>query len=216
MSVRALGSDPPALLSNTTTAKFANVGGQMRLEISARYVVLGSFIAIEAGLLIAFHFQVDRNRATLAFAATIAAGTFALHTYLAGIEERRVEHAHRLIQRWNTAEMVPARGILREITENRLDPAVLERKAKGADLPPEMNEKRACLVAVLNFYEELAIATLRSSTNEDRLYDFFSGIIQQSATRLESWIRNERSVDNEPENYCEFLKLAARWSAWKK
>jgi hypothetical protein len=43
------------------------------------------------------------------------------------------------------------------------------------------------LVTVLNFYEELAIATLRNSDDEDRLYAFFSGIIQQSATRLESW-----------------------------
>jgi hypothetical protein len=188
----------------------------MRLEISGRFVVLGSFVAIEAVLLIAFHFQSDRNRATLVFAATIAAGAFALHTYLAGIEERRVEHAHRLMQRWNTAEMVSARRVLREIIENRLDPSVLERKAKGADLSPDMDQKRAYLVVVLNFYEELAIATLRSSTNEGRLYDFFSGIIQQSATKLESWIRNERSIDNEPEYYCEFVKLAARWSAWKK
>jgi hypothetical protein len=112
--------------------------------------------------------------------------------------------------------MVPSRLVLREITENRLNPSDLERKAKGANLSTEMDKKRAGLVAVLNFYEELAIATLRSSTNEDRLYDFFSSIIQQSATRLENWIRNERSVDNEPEYYCEFLKLAARWAAWKK
>jgi hypothetical protein len=44
----------------------------MRLEIPGRYVILGSFIVVEIGLLVAFHFQADRNRATLVFAATIA------------------------------------------------------------------------------------------------------------------------------------------------
>src|ERR1700683_2676697 len=102
----------------------------MRLEIPGRYVILGSFIVVEIGLLIAFHFQADRNRATLVFVATIAAGAFALHAYLAGIEERRVEHAHRLIQRWNTAEMVPSRLVLnhREQTKSIRSGAKGERR----------------------------------------------------------------------------------------
>jgi len=188
----------------------------MRLEIPTRRVVLGLFVAIEGCFLWAFQSASDHNRATLAFAATATAGAFALHTHLAGIEERRAESAQSLIRRWNAPEMLPVRLVLREITENRLEPASLQRSAKGGEMPPEKDSKRAGLVTVLNFYEELAIATLRNSADEDRLYAFFSGIIQQSATCLEGWIKNERAVDHEPDYYCEFLKLVARWAAWKK
>ena len=94
------------------------------------------------------------------------------------------------------------------------------RASKGASrearCPPDKDSKRAGLVTVLNFYEELAIAALRNTADEDRLYAFFAGIIQQSATCLEGWIKSERAIDNEPDYYCEFLKLVARWAAWKK
>ena len=192
------------------------VGFIMRLEIPTRRVILGLFVIVEGGLLVGFHNASDHNRATLAFTATATAGAFALHTYLAGIEERRAENAQNLIRRWNAPEMLPVRLVLREITENRLEAATLQRSAKGGEMPPDVDGKRAGLVTVLNFYEELAIATQHNTADEERLYAFFSGIIQQSATCLEGWIKNERAVDNEPDYYCEFLKLVARWAAWKK
>ena len=91
----------------------------------------------------------------------------------------------------------------------------MERKVKG-DLTEVVDGQRAQLVTVLNFYEELAIAALTNSANEERLYTFFSGILQQSATRLEHWIKLERAIDNEPDYYCEFLRLNGRWANWKK
>jgi hypothetical protein len=188
----------------------------MRIEVHPRYVILGLFVTIEGILLYAFAKASDHDRATLAFAATATAGAFALHTYLAGIEERRAQNSQALIKRWNSPEMLAVRCVLREITENRLEPDTLERKAKGADLSEEADKKRACLVTVLNFYEELAIAALQRSADEEILFIFFSGVIQQSAARLEKWIGNERTVDNEPDYYCEFLKLHARWAARRK
>lgn len=188
----------------------------MRLEIATRHVVIGLFATIEGCFLLAFHTASDHNRATLAFAATATAGAFALHTYLAGREERRSENAQVMIRRWNLPEMLEVRLILREITENRLDPAILQRSARGGEILPDVDSKRAALVTVLNFYEEVAIAILSKTADEASLYAFFSGIVQQCATHLEGWIMNERAVDNEPAYYCEFLKLAARWAAWKK
>jgi hypothetical protein len=72
----------------------------------------------------------------LAFAATATAGAFALHTHLAAIEERRAENAQSLIRRWNAPDMLPVRLVLREITENRLEPASLQRSVKGGEVPP--------------------------------------------------------------------------------
>ena len=161
----------------------------MRIEIPTRYAIVGLFIVIEGTLLYAFAGASDRNRATLAFAATATAGAFALHTYLAGIEERRAQNAQGLIRRWNSPEMLPVRAVLREITENKLDPVTLERKAKG-DLSADADGKRAYLVTVLNFYEELAIAALRRSADEERLFDFFSGL---SSSQRRVWRTGSRT-----------------------
>ncbi len=115
----------------------------MRIEIPTNYAVVGLFLAVAGLFLYAFARSNDHNRATLAFAATATAGAFALHTYLAGIDERRIANAHALIQRWNSPEMLPVRVVLREITENRLDPETLERKVKGGELLAEADQKRA-------------------------------------------------------------------------
>jgi hypothetical protein len=173
-------------------------------------MVIGLFGLFEAVMLIGFHYQNDRNRATIIFGATVIAGGFALYTFLQGIEERRSRSAQQLIQRWNSPEMLPLRLVLREITENRLDVDTLKRPAKG-EISEEMDHKRAHLVTVLNFYEEMAIAALRKIANEDRLYEFFDAIIRQSATKLRGWIEHEQAFDNEQEYYCEFLTLAERW-----
>ena len=88
---------------------------------------------------------------------------------------------------------------------------LLEQIAKG-EMPEGIDEKRGHLVTILNFYEELAIAALRKTADEERLNDFFEGIISQSVSKLEDWIKHERRIDNEPDYYCEFLKLAERWA----
>jgi hypothetical protein len=71
-------------------------------------------------------------------------------------------------------------------------------------------------VTILNFYEEMAIAALQKSANEDRLYEFFDAIVGKSASKLLGWIEHEQRLDNEPDYYCEFLKLTARWRQRKR
>jgi hypothetical protein len=186
----------------------------MKIEIPWRWMVLSLFLLFEGVILAVFHFQPEKNRATIVFFATIVAGAFALYTYIQGIEERRALNAHALIRRWNSPEMLSMRLVLREITENRLDPDSLKRAAKG-EMPQGVDEKRGHLVTILNFYEELAIAALKKTADEDRLYEFFDAIVSQSASKLDDWIRHERRIDNEPEYYCEFVKLAGRWAEKK-
>lgn len=174
-------------------------------------MVVGLFVLFEGTMLLAFHFQTGRNRETIVFGATALAGAFALYTFIQGMEERKAVTAQALIRCWNSPDMVPMRLVLREITENRLDAALLKRPVKG-DMAPGTDEKRGHLVTILNFYEELSIAALRKTANEDLLYDFFDGIISQSAAKLRDWIIHERTIDNEGEYYSEFLKLADRWA----
>ena len=88
-------------------------------------MVVGLFVIFETVMLVAFNSQTDRNRATIVFGATVIAGAFALYTYLQGIEERRAQHAHQIIQRWNSAEMLPM----------RLDSYAFNRKQKYFNKP---------------------------------------------------------------------------------
>jgi len=182
----------------------------MQITIPGRWIIVGLFAIIEAALLVSFHYQDDHNRATTVFGATIVGGAFALYTYLQGIEERRAKYAQDLLERWNRAEMLPVRAVLREITENRINPSELMRTANGSPTDA-VDAKRACVVAVLNFSEEVAIAARTKAANEHRLYDFFDAIVRQAYAKLEDWIKNERRIDNEPQYYCEVEALYRKW-----
>lgn len=182
----------------------------MQITIRRKWVVIGLFAALEIAFVVAFHNAPDRNRATILFVATVAGGCFALYTYLQGIDEKRSQYAYSLIERWNRADMVAVRLVLREVTEKRLDPATLMRRGTGA-ISKEVDEKRAGVVAILNFFEEVSIAARKGDANEDRLFEFFDGIVRQTYANLEEWIRHERKVDNEPHYYCEMQALYGRW-----
>ncbi len=56
----------------------------------------------------------------------------------------------------------------------------------------DVQQKRMCIVTALNFYEEVSIAVLKKTANEERLREFFVAIVQQSFTKLEEWIKFER------------------------
>ena len=103
--------------------------------------------------------------------------------------------------------MVPFRMVLREVTEARLDQADLMRHKDRQ--PP--HEKRMAVITMLNYFEEIGIAVKRQSANEDRLYDFFSGILLLAWGKLEDLVKNERNVDNEQLYYSELEWLYDRW-----
>jgi hypothetical protein len=101
--------------------------------------------------------------------------------------------------------MVKFRAVLMDLLEGRIDPVVLVR----TDI--EVQDKRLSVVSALNFFEEVSIAVLRRTANEDRLRDFFSAIVVQAFAKLDRWIEIERKIDNEPSYYTNFETLATRW-----
>jgi hypothetical protein len=177
----------------------------MTVRIQGKWLIVGLFLALEGILVIIYNYHNDHDRAAIAFTATVLGGAFALYTYLQGIDERRTQSAHHLIERWTKPDMISMRATLMDIMEGRLDPAKLTRG------DPAMQESRLLIVSVLNFLEEISIAVIKRTANEDRLKDFFSSITEQSFAKLEDWIKHERKIDNEPAYYCEFEKLVARW-----
>jgi hypothetical protein len=177
----------------------------MTFRVPVKWIIVGLFLLLEGILVVIYNYHDDHDRSTIAFAATVLGGAFALFTYLQGIDERKAQNAHRLIERWNNADMMEVRLVLLDIMENRLDPKNITRN------DTTLLVKRSHLVTGLNFFEELAIAVLKKTANEDRLKDFFASLVQQAFAKLEDWIRDERKVDNAPEYFCEFELLAAKW-----
>jgi hypothetical protein len=177
----------------------------MTVKITAKWLIVGLFLILESILVVIYNFHDEHDRATIAFTATVVGAAFALYTYLEGIDERRTHSAHHLIERWTTPDMVEFRRVLIDLLEDRIDPNLLVR----SDVT--MRETRLSLVSALNFFEEISIAVIRRTANEDRLKDFFSAIAVQTFARLDGWIKNERKLDNEPTYYSNFEALASRW-----
>jgi hypothetical protein len=180
----------------------------MTIRINPKWVVLTLFLVIELVLVYEYNHHSDRDRATIAFGATVVGAAFGLYTYMKGIDEKRAETAHLFMARWTAPEMVQFRLVLLDILEHRVDPMDLVR----TETDQSIKEKRCAIVSILNFLEEVSIAVHRRAASEDRLQDFYSIIVQQSYGKLEPWIKRERSTDNAPGYYAEFQKLAERWS----
>jgi len=150
------------------------------------------------------------------FAGTVLAGAFALYVYLRGIEDKRRETAGRLIERWNGPDRYELKKIMKMIADERLDPSTLSRKRKGEVQPDDILEQRLKVTAMLNFYEEMAISVKDRSANEDKLFDFFSNVLEDAYFRLLQYIENERRIDASAAYasaayFCELEWLAKRW-----
>jgi len=189
----------------------------MRLEIPRVPLIVGLFVFLEAAVLYLFaREQSDHTRGVYLFAGTVLAGAFALYVYLRGIEDKRRETAGRLIERWNGPDRYELKKIMKMIADERLDPSTLSRKRKGEVQPDDILEQRLKVTAMLNFYEEMAISVKDRSANEDKLFDFFSNVLEDAYFRLLQYIENERRIDASAAYasaayFCELEWLAKRW-----
>jgi hypothetical protein len=184
----------------------------MRVEIPRVPLIVGLFVILEAVVLWLFAQEPsDRRRAVYAFAGTILAGAFALYVYLRGMEDKRTDSAGYLIERWNSPDRYELKKIMKMIADEKLDPATLSRKKKGDDQTEEVREQRLKVTAMLNFYEEMAISVKERSVNEDKLYDFFSNVLEDAYARLFAYIETERRIDASAAYFCEMEWLAKRW-----
>lgn len=188
----------------------------MRLEIPRVPLIVGLFVAVELVVLILFAREAsDHARGVYLFAGTILAGAFALYVYLKSIEDKRMDAASRLIERWNAPDRSEFKKVMKAIADERLDPNTLSRARKGDVKTNEVEEQRLKVTSMLNFYEELGICVKDHSADEQKLFDFFSNILDDTYSRLLPYIETERRIDNSSSYFCELEWLAKRWRARK-
>jgi hypothetical protein len=185
---------------------------QMRFNIPRIPFVVGMFLLTELVVLRLFAKEPsDHVRATYSFTGTILAGAFALFAFLRGMDDKRMDASARLIERWNAPDRYELRRVMKLISEEKIDTNTLARATKGQTQSDEVLALRMKVIAMLNFYEELAICVKDKSVNEDKLYDFFDNVLSEAYTRLKSFIENERKIDGSNAYYCEMEWLALRW-----
>lgn len=123
------------------------------------------------------------------------------------INERKVFSA-LLIAEWHKPEMTKLTIIgakLRMSLKNLDARKVLEFLKQDSDAHNAM-------VAMLNFFEKMAICIENDVADEQLLKDFFQGIIRGYYTTLRGLIQYKR-IELEDQNVCIFFeKLAVRWN----
>jgi len=82
---------------------------KINFSVPRIWLIVGFFLATELSLLWVYKQSADRDRQVVSFCASVVAGSFALYTYLRGLEEKQNEAADRLIERWNLPAMIPLR-----------------------------------------------------------------------------------------------------------
>ena len=73
------------------------------------------------------------------------------------------------------------------------------------------NIDRQTLIAVLNFWEEVAIGVFSHEANEGIVKDFFNTMVLRTFMVSQSWIGRQRLEKNYPTAYIQFENLYNRW-----
>jgi hypothetical protein len=114
----------------------------------------------------------------------------------AHVQSRR-SRAYRFIERWSSPEFVNLRKELLPLYEGR-------RRAQELEEP---------LVYTLNFFEEMAMAVLSHSADEEILKQFFSAVTLSSFRGALEFIHFSRMHMNDPTVWAEYERLTQRWAA---
>lgn len=160
-------------------------------------------------------------RGTMNFAgAALAVAAGALSAYYLGkglaqtVRQRneqlhadRVARAFELISRWNDPELANSKHEFRQIIESG--------QAHMADqLDESLNNepaKRAIVIEVLNFFEQIALAANCGYANDDTLRKYYRGSVSKYHSTLEAWIKKHRAIKNRPAMYIELEEMVKRW-----
>lgn len=122
-----------------------------------------------------------------------------------GIRDRRISESFRFMERWNSPSLseIKSKGnaLIKEMRDKTDDQ---KRKMLEEDLG-----KRAIMVDIFNFFEEMAIAIKNQIVDERILKDFFRGLISIYFNTAEPWAKSHRTI--QPRALIEVELLSNRW-----
>jgi hypothetical protein len=166
-----------------------------RITFSAPVLILIFLVAL--GLIICHVSLPQWYRDTLAFGSALVGGGAAVYALLLNVQARRAASAAHFIERYND----PSFGELRKVISISIRP--------GMPDPIDIHSAGA----ILNFFEELAIAVNSEEASDQAARAFFYTIVSKYFRAMEPWISEQRNSGNQPTAYKEYEKLYRRWTS---
>ncbi|MGA2985175.1 MAG: DUF4760 domain-containing protein [Terriglobia bacterium] len=157
--------------------------------------VLIFFVLACAGVVALFWLVSPAHQEVVKFAAELLGGATAIYALFMNAQSARNAAARRFIERWMDPNFASFRTVLTELLE----------KEKPDDL------HRQTLIAILNFWEEIAIAVFAHEASELLLQDFFNTMVLRTFAVTQVWINKERNTKKYPTAYIQFENLYNRW-----
>ncbi len=166
---------------------------QIRFRLSIPVLIL--FVLAWAAVVILFWQVTTANKEVVKFAAELLGGATAIYALFLNVQSARNAAARRFMERWTD----PSFAGFRKATS-----AMLEKGNPG-------DVDRQTLLAILNFWEEMAIGVFSHEADEGLLRDFFNTMVVRSFAVTQDWIRKERVAKNYPAAYIQFESLYNHW-----
>jgi len=182
--------------------------------------VLGVILLLSLTLIVLYRFLPPFRSgivfigAVLAASATIYGAFFTAYNVRKGIEaleqsnrDKHVSTACAFIERWNS----PA---LREIKMEawHIKDQIKDKSQEEVGAVLDADEKqRATLLAVLNFFEEIAISITVNGADEQVTKSFFRFLALEMFNSSYKWITYYRQKHNAPRIFVEYETLYNRW-----
>lgn len=135
------------------------------------------------------------NREVIKFAAELLGGATAIYALFMNAQSGRNAAGRRFIERWTDPNFANLRKAVSDLLE----------KSKPEDTD------RQTLIAILNLWEEVAIAVFAHEADERIVKDFFCTMLLRTFGVCRDWINKERVSKQYPTAYIQFEYLYERW-----
>jgi len=171
----------------------------MGMGVKIRFYVPIVFLLVVAGIAaVILYWKADSaGREVIEFASAVLGGIVAIYGLLLNVQSARNASARRFLERWTDPQFAKYR-------------AAVSKMLHGKDATFETLDRQTVL-AILNFWEEMAIAVLRKEADEAILKDFFYTVALGCYRVAGPWIERNRNELNQPTAYVPFQKLYNRW-----
>jgi Domain of unknown function (DUF4760) len=155
-----------------------------------------SVVVLLGIVLIATYARIKEYRETIQFASGLVGGGAAIYALLLSVQTRRSAAASRFVERYND----PSFAELRKVLSAEVYP--------GSDHTPDPQG----ISALLNFFEEMALAVNSKEADEKIARGFFFSVSGKFYRALELKIIELRKTGNQPTAFVEYEKLYRRWN----
>lgn len=165
---------------------------QIRFSVPALVII----VLLAGGVVYLFAVSSPDHREAIKFAAALLGGATAVYSLLVSAQSTRNAAARKFIERWTDPGFADYRKAISEL----------------ADSNSLAGLNRQMILAILNFWEEIAIAVLSKEASEALLRDFFRSAAVKCFLVTKDWIAEQRIKHNQPSGYIQFERLFERWA----